>query len=119
MDNRKETPISDMDDQALQIHALGVAYREAERRREEADQRREEAEKRSEEAEKQCEKLRLEIRDLEGQLMQMTQVYQTLMAKNAEVTSALRKLQAEAESRQKDGEEKQADTEPQERGQES
>ena len=105
MDNRKETPISEMDDQALQIHALGVAYREAERRREEA--------------EKQCEKLRLEIRDLEGQLMQMTQVYQTLMAKNAELTSALRKLQAEAESRQKDGEEKQADTEPQERGQES
>ena len=51
--------------------------------------------------------------------MQMTQVYQTLMAKNAELTSALRKLQAEAESRQKDGEEKQADTEPQERGQES
>jgi chromosome segregation ATPase len=112
MDNRKETPISEMDDQALQIHALGVAYREAERRREEAEKRREEAEK-------QCEKRRLEIRDLEGQLMQMTQVYQTLMAKNAELTSALRKLQAEAESRQKGGEEKQADTEPQERGQES
>jgi len=66
MDNRKETPISEMDDQALQIHALGVAYREAERRREEADQRREKTEKRSEEAEKQCEKLRLEIRDLDA-----------------------------------------------------
>ena len=37
MDNRKDIPVSEMDDRALQIHALGVAYREAERRREEAE----------------------------------------------------------------------------------
>ena len=86
MDNRKDIPVSEMDDRTLQIHALGVAYRDAERRREEAEQREE--------------KLRREIQDLEAQLKDMTSAYQALMAKNTELAASLRKQNQETEELQ-------------------
>ena len=89
MDNRKDIPVSEMDDRTLQIHALGVAYRDAERRREEAEQREE--------------KLRREIQDLEEQLKDMTGAYQALMAKNAELAASLREQKQETGNLQERG----------------
>jgi len=91
MGKKKDIPVSEMDDRELQVHALGVAYREAERRREEAEQ--------------QAENLRREIRDLEEQLKDMTGAYQTLMAKNAELAASLQKQQ-ETESGKERGKDK-------------
>ena len=119
MDNRTGIPVSEMDDRALQMHALGVAYREAERRCEEAEHRCAEAEQRAE-------RLGLEARDLEAQLQEMTEAYQALMTKNAELTASVRKQQKELEELRKAPareqaaeEEKQDKKEPQERGQDA
>lgn len=93
MDNRNDIPVSEMDDLSLQMHALGVAYREAERRREEAEQ--------------QAENLRQEVRDLAEQLKDMTGAYQALIVKNAELAASLRKQQQETpEEEQERGQDK-------------
>ena len=64
MEHKKETPVSGMDDSTLQMHALAVAYRDAERRCEDAEERER--------------KLKREARDLEAQLQELTEAYQTL-----------------------------------------
>ena len=84
MDKKTGTPISEMDDNALQIHALSVAYREAERRREEA--------------EKKAEQMKGEAADLEAQIREMAEAYQAVMAKNTELNAACRKQQKEIDS---------------------
>lgn len=84
MDKITEKPISEMDDNALQIHALGVAYREAERRREEA--------------EKQTEQMKEEAADLEAQIKEMAEAYQAVMVKNTKLNTACRKQQEELEN---------------------
>ncbi len=107
MGKKMEIPVSEMDDQMLQIHAMGVAYREAERRREETEKR----------AEEETKKLRQEIRDLETQLKEMTVAYQALMTRNNELGASLRKQEKELESLRKAREEKQTTGAAEERGQ--
>ena len=105
MDKKTETPVSEMDDNALQIHALGVAYREAERRREEA--------------EKQAEQIKEEAADLEDQIREMAEAYQAVMAKNAELNAACRKQQEELERLRQELAEARRTREAGERGQDA
>ena len=79
MDKRIDTPVSEMDDNMLQMHALSVAYRDAERRREEAEKR--------------VEQMKAEARDLEAQMEEMATAYQVLMSKNAGLNAFCRKQQ--------------------------
>ena len=60
MDKITEMPISEMDDNMLQIRALSVAYRDAERRREEAERR--------------AEQMKEEVADLEAQMKEMAEI---------------------------------------------
>ncbi len=87
MDKKPETPISQMDDHDLQLHALGLAYRDAERRREEAESR--------------VEKLERDYRDLEEQMKEMTAAYQAVMKKNAALSAGEKRLKAELETLRK------------------
>ncbi len=97
MDKNSGTPISQLDDNALQIHALGMAYREAERRREEAEGQLEELKTRCRAAERKAEKLSREYRDLVEQMKEMTKAYQSVMKKNAALAAGMRHQAAELE----------------------
>ncbi len=93
MDKMNEMPVSRMDDQALQIHALGVAYREAERLREAAEEKLKELEPRRRAAEEKAERTERELRDLEAQMKEMTEAYGAVMKKNAALAAENRSLQ--------------------------
>lgn len=120
MDKRPEMPVSEMDDRVLMVHALGVAYRDAERRYEEAIQQTQKTKRENqemaaqiremaeayealmkknadqgEEARRQTDKVRRENKELTAQLREMTEAYQVLMKKNAELTGLLHKKQEE------------------------
>ena len=84
MDKITEMPISEMDDNMLQIRALSVACRDAERRREEAERR--------------AEQMKEEVADLEAQMKEMAEAYQAMMSKNAAVNATCRKQREELES---------------------
>ena len=144
--DKKEMQVSEMDDHALQTHALVMAYRDAERRCEEAKAQTERLNRESRDLEtqlkemteayqalmkrytalaasarkqqKELESLRnRDSRDLEAQLKEMTEAYQTLMKKNTALTASLRKQQRELESLRNGLKEKKATEDPQERGQ--
>ncbi len=141
MDKKSETPVSEMDDQALQIHALGLAYRDAERRCAEAKQQAEQAKRDKQEMEVQLkeiaeayyllmkkstdsgeevrqltEKADRERQESEAQLKEMAEAYHLLMKKNGELTDLLHKKQEEIDLLRRAAKEKPTPEKAQERG---